>query len=280
MNAIQIPQTLDVVVHCWDTAEGGVRATVASHAPGLDEPEITSRLHEAFARGLDEASGAGRIEAAFLEDLRLATRYEGFSEADLRNTARGLVATAALHPGETEARTGGDLGLVIVRPQITRAYDDSFTVRAGYRRGLLCQAKLRRYRRRWGKLTVTQERVLPDRLPYLALLLYRYLDRYARDLNPFEWQMCAGHSLADIKTWLKDGSFQLLSGSQEVLRALGTAKIGTADVEIIDTIVAPKTSRHLEVRIDWPDGGPPGSSVRVLSKSHIREVEKVRLYAR
>ena len=110
--------------------------------------------------------------------------------------------------------------------------------------------------------------------------MYRYLDRYARDLNAFEWQMCAGHSLADIKTWLKDGSFGLLSGSQEVLRALGTAKIGTADAEIIDTVVAPKTSRYLEVRIDWPDGGPPGSSVRVLSKSHIREAEKVRLYAR
>jgi hypothetical protein len=36
----------------------------------------------------------------------------------------------------------------------------------------------------------------------------------------------------------------------------------------------------LEARIDWTDGGPPGSSVRVLSKSHIREAEKVRLYAR
>jgi len=122
--------------------------------------------------------------------------------------------------------------------------------------------------------------VLPGRIPYLALLLYQYLDRIAHNLEPFAWQVCSGHSLIDLKAWLKDGSFPQLSGSKEILLALGTNKIGTSDAGILDTVIAPQISRYLEVRIDWPDDGPPGASVQVVSKSHSREGERVVVYAR
>lgn len=274
MNAIDIPCTLMTIVQSWEAAEQGIRDNVLRHGPGLDETEITSRFHEAFARKLDEASQEQRIETAFLEDLRSASLDDDIDEDELRRIATGLIAEATLHPTETERKTGGDLGLVIVRPSVTRG-DDRIVVSARHKRGLLCQAKLKYVRRPWGKLKRNQEEVLPKRIPYLRLLLYRYLDPDSRMLAAFSWQVCAGHSLADMKTWLKKGSFPGLIGSRDILMALGSDKIGTSDPLMLDKIVAPTKSRYIVVRIDWPDGHPPETSVQVFAKSQILEKEKV-----
>ena len=53
--------------------------------------------------------------------------------------------------------------------------------------------------------------------------------------------------------------------------ALGTDGIGTSDDKVLETIIAPAKSRYLEVRIDWPNDGPPRTFVEVLSKVQTRE---------
>lgn len=279
VRALDIPNTIAVVSESWREAEEEIRGRIAAHAPRLDETEITSRFHESFARLLDEASGARRVSEAFLKDLRLAALHRNLDEDELRRASRGLVASATLHPGETERRTGGDLGLVIVRPRISRE-GEGIQVRAQHRRGLLCQAKVRYFRRRWGTLTTNQERVLDDRLAYLGLLLYRYRDPLARELEQFEWQVCNGHTLDDVKHWLRRSAFPKLMSSREILTALSADEIGTSDPQILDQIVAPIKGRCLELRIDWPPGGGPGASVRVLSKSRLGRLEEVRVQVR
>lgn len=278
-DALDIPETIGIVSACWEAAEQDIRENLSRHAPGLEETEITSRFHEAFAKGLDEASASRAIENAFLADLRSADQYGDFDEWELRRIARGLVAKATLHPVETERVTGGDLGLVIVRPRLVHGFEE-LRIAAGHCRGLLSQAKLRRYGRRWGGLTRNQRKLLPNRISYLGLLLYRYRDRAARALEPFKWQVCSGYALDDVIAWLHHGNFPETVGSPEILRALASDRIGTSDRQIIETIIAPETSRWLEVRIDWPDGRPPQSVVRVLSKSEAKQLHEQKVYVR
>ena len=173
-------------------------------------------------------------------------RYSG----DLERLATGISATAMLHPREVEGKTCGDLGLILIRPNVNthRFAQSMLIVDQDYRRGLLCQAKIkrrmsRRHNAQWGCFTYNQRKLLPDRMGYLALLLYEYEDAQRRSLLPFQWRMCAGMEFDDVEAWLKSDAFPDRVGSDKIIRLLGNDKIGTDDKCIIDKYIAPTVRR-------------------------------------
>ena len=67
----------------------------------------------------------------------------------------GLIAEVSLHKPQKEKITGGDLGILLLRPLI-RYSEPTITIR-DYRRGLLSQAKMKRKNGKWGGFTRKQK---------------------------------------------------------------------------------------------------------------------------
>jgi hypothetical protein len=109
----------------------------------------------------------------------------------------------------------------------------------------------------WGKLTPNQQDVLPARLDYASLLLYRLTDFEQRSLGPFEWCRCRGHSIGEVVTWLKTDSFPESLTSAVILGQLARKEIGTTEEQAVNQIIAPQGARLLAVSIDWDGGTPP-----------------------
>src|SRR4029077_9602721 len=101
-------------------------------------------------------------------------------------------------------KTGGDIGLVLIRPNVNheRFRMRPLTVDEHYSRGLLCQTKIKRRNARWGGFTPNQKKILSNRTEYLALLLYEYKDAERKALMPFQWQSCARMNFKGIERML------------------------------------------------------------------------------
>jgi hypothetical protein len=214
-RAMPIPNVTALVAKCWSSAETQARELLAQRYFDKDEEFITQLFHGEFRVTIEGAAGAGAVKQAFLTDLKShfpQLRHSG----DLERLAVGVSATATLHPREVEGETGGDLGLVLIRPNVNshRLEQSTLIVDQDYRRGLLCQAKIkrrmsRRHNAQWGGFTVNQRKLLPDRMGYLALLLYEYEDTQRRSLLPFQWQVCAGTKFDDVEEWLKSDALRI-----------------------------------------------------------------------
>jgi hypothetical protein len=269
-NILRIPTTLQVVALCWKQAEEVVQSKIENNIPEAHEEDITLLFYENFAEQLRKMSSKGIIAKAFLTDLTI--NFPDVRGADeLQNVANGLVADVTLHRREAEAITGGDLGLILIRPQAIRG--DRLIRIGNYRRGLLCQAKLKRKRGKWGSFTKKQKLVLPQRLHYLSLLLYSYNDVQRRRLQHFQWYLCRSEeSLEQVEEYLKKDKFPRLHDSVTIIRALGSGIIGTDNEEILDTIVSRAKNPTLVVKISWPNGrsDPPSSMVYVYSSCEER----------
>jgi hypothetical protein len=273
---IRISRTIGAVATAWEEAEAAVRAEIGESVPGTGEEFITERFHGKFAETLRQTSRKGRIERAFSADLSMAA--PNLSELEIGRTARGLVADVSLHPREVEKKTGGDLGLVIIRPTLARSARGGIQVGRGYRRGILCQAKLKAIRGRWNSLTKNETKVLQGRLDYLVLLLYRYGDRRGRELNEFRWQLCRGVSIDDVKAWLREDEFPSIVASRKILVSLGNGEIGTDNEQILENVISPAGTRVLVIKIDWPSGGGPRQGL-VIMESKQESLERQRVLA-
>jgi hypothetical protein len=264
-SVLKIPRTLNVVSHCWETAEGSLRQHVQKYSPGAGEEFITETFHGELAKSLDEASQERQVAQAFLADLKNAFPDLAY-RSELNSIATGLVADVTLHRRATESVTGGDIGFTIIRLQV-EDHHDTLSIRE-YRRGILCQAKIKGLTGKWGHLSPKQKKVLPERLKYLGLLLYSYTDEERQQLNQFQWQLCdSASSLKDVEQWLKRDNFPSLTNSMTIIRDIGNGNIGTGNNKILDEIVSPAGNRALVLRIFWPGGNhPPGSQVRVYSR--------------
>ena len=210
----------------------------------------------------------GTIVRSFVADLQA-----GIPELRDRagGIAHGIVADVTLHGRGAERTSGGDLGLLIVRPHVSLEGDVA-RVR-DYRRGLLCQAK-RKKGRRFGSLSKSQRSVLPARLPYLAILGYEFADTEGYDLEPFKWQPCHEASVREIESWLAHGNLPSPVGSADILTAVASGGLGTDDNDIIRDVIFPAGNRALEIRIHWPRGGPPDGKVRVwVRPAHVQPVK-------
>jgi len=190
-SILTIPQTLCIISKCWSKAEENFRDDIRENYPNIDEECITQLFHRRFAKELKLKSEENVIAKAFLNDLKkhfpsLQHRIEILKKFD------GLNAEVTLHNRRAEGKTGGDFGFEIIRPQVkhySSEIKDSLKV-SNYPRGILCQAKLKKANGKWSNFTKNQRSVLPERLRYLSLLLYRYEDEEGYILKPFKWQRC------------------------------------------------------------------------------------------
>jgi hypothetical protein len=267
INVLQIPRLTALLSKCWKDAESDLQAEINQYAPSASEELITQNFHKELSRILSAASANRSIELAFLNDLD-RSGWGQKVKFDSRRIARGLIAEVTLHKPETEKLSGGDLGLVVVRPQLQLA-QRAINI-SDMRQGLLVQAKLKGPRR-WGTFTRNQECVLPKRMNYLALLLYQYADAERRLLNSFVWQLADGMSFEDLKACLKRDHFPNALDSSRVIAGLTSGRIGTAERQLIDTLISPDHNRALIIRIHWSDGEPPSSALRVHGAYETRQ---------
>lgn len=261
-----IPNVTALLVDCWTKAEEQAREGLEKRFHDQDEEFITKLFHGEFRGVLAAATKAGSVKRAFCNDVKShipEIRYTG----DLERLASGIAATVSLHPREIEKRTGGDIGLVLIRPNVNfhPIRKGMLNVDEHYSRGLLCQAKIKRRFRsgrnaRWGNFTANEKKVLRNRIEYLALLLYEYINAQRNILKPFQWQVCGGANFKDVECWLKSGVFPSLLTSEEIIRQLAGGKIGTAQKDIIDQLIAPAVRGSLVIHVGWPPGKSPPSN--------------------
>lgn len=276
MNSVlRIANTLELLCACWNEAEATLQYDIKNNCPDIDEEAITQNFHAKLSESLRSASKAGKIESVFLKDLQKSfpTRYYDYG-IDLRKIARGLVADVTLHRRGTERMTGGDFGFIIIRPHISIGYSSLHV--SDYRQGILTQTKLKRPNG-CGAFTPNQEKILPQRLEYPALLLYSYDDVARRNLNRFRWQLCDGVSFNELKNSLSKDAFQGSLDSCEIIRGLGNATIGTNNDTVIDKLISPQKNPSLKIRIFWPEGKHPSSEVRVYSRQEVEQKVEVLL---
>lgn len=274
-HLLQIPNTLGVLITGWALAEENLRYVIAACYPGADEEFITQMFHGKYGAILSYASQCKNIENAFLQDLQ-----EAFPELrqEPQEIATGLIAEITLHKKATEKITGGDIGILIVRPHV---HDDGDYLKiSDYRRGLLCQAKLKNQKGNWGRFTPRQVKVLPEKLSYLSLLLYSYTDDARRNLNPFQWQFCDRLKFSEIQDCLKTDKFTGLVTSDQIIANLGSGNVGTDNDDIIDSIISPSKHRVLTIRVTWPDDrrpGGPSSSIRIYSRQENDAQQQIQI---
>jgi len=150
-KVLEIPNTLKLLSTCWIEAEKSLRDDVNNIYPEADEEFITKFFHGKYSAVLKIVSEMKLIEKAFLDDLRNA--FPDLN-VELNKIANGLIAEFSLHNLATERITGGDIGLLIIRPNILQ--EDNYLKVFDHRSGLLCQAKLKNSRGSWGLLTKNQ----------------------------------------------------------------------------------------------------------------------------
>jgi hypothetical protein len=272
-KVLEIPNTLKCLAKYWLKAEESLRNDINSIYPEADEEFITRMFHGKYSAILKIISEQKLIENAFLNDLK-----NTFPELDieLNRIANRLIAEFSLHKRATERITGGDIGLLIIRPNVE--LKDNYLKIFDYRSGLLCQAKLKNSRGKWGKLSNNQLKVLQDRLSYFALVLYSYSDSERRYLNPFKWKICNSAKIDEIQQWLNKDNFTGLLSSDDIIIQLGSDKIGTNDDEIIDKYISPANNPVLVIRITWPDKKEPDSEVFIYRKSDTQVNQEIKLY--
>jgi len=270
MKGMQIPALGKLITDCWDTAERELRKNVRRKFRDRDEEIITELFRAELEVEFERVSTSGAVAKAFLSDLKQI--FPAVVDGSLLKISRGLIATVSFHHRQVEGETGGDLGIVLVRPDVRRSrYKGSvLTLEHDYRRGLLCQAKIFRRNSTWGGFNEKQKETLaPERLEYFSLLLYRYDDQHGerRELAPFAWQLARNATVDQISGWLASNHFPELQDSRRLLGGLLRDQIGTDDKELIAKYIAPPLRSSLVIRIRWKDDDDPGDTVHVQERS-------------
>jgi hypothetical protein len=269
MQSMRIPTLASLISECWNRAELALQDQIKQELPDINEETITVLLSGKLRSEFNRISEKGAVACAFLRDLCLS--FPCIDRADLDSKiARRLIATVHFHQKEVEKHTGGDFGIVFVRPVVRRAaYPGSkLTILDDYRQGLLCQAKIFRRDSSWAKLSANQRKVIREKLNYFALVLYRYTDQSGArcELSSIQWQVTCDAELKDVDGWLQSGSFPSPTRSQQIINQLAQGEIGTGDKNIIANYIAPPMRPAFEICVGWRDGDAPGREVQI-SKS-------------
>lgn len=279
-----IPALTSLIARCWINAENNARQLLAKRHPDKNEEFITEFFHDELRQSFQNTSSTLAVEHAFVSDLERAFPHLQHS-ADFKRIANGISVTTTLHPRDIEKKTGGDLGIMFVRPNVTEQISSQFAIDLDYRRGLLCQAKIKRRqtatrKSRWGNFTPNQKNILPNRLEYLSLILYEYTDAERQHLAPFRWQLCSGAQMSDVEHWLNADDFPGPLMSEIIITRLGKDKIGTDDKRIIDQYICPNLRDTLVIKIGWPPGQEPEALIHLSIKSKQRQKQYVYVYQR
>lgn len=271
MTSVQLNNTLDVISDSCEAAERAVRLQIEQKHQGADEEFITRLLHGELKFGLKSATEAGDVSRAFQTDL---TTTLG-SVADfhtLQRLSADAYADSRFHKRSVESTTGGDFGLLVVRPSIEFTGHSIAITMA--KQGLLCQAKLR-HDETWGTLTAKQQKVLKHRTDFVSLVLYSYADEHLTHLNAIEWQPCNGSTIRKMGNWLKKGSFPSKLSSRDVIRSLRSGQLGTGNQILINEVIAASNIPVIVITIDWPDDHRPDQEIQVV-RSH-QQVQQIAL---
>jgi hypothetical protein len=267
MNAeMPIPNLTALVSNCWAKAEAETRQAIKERHHAAEEEFVTELFHGYLRERIQDLNARQMVRAALLKDLVAA--FSSLTMRDKNTISSGVIATVMRHTRHVEGKTGGDLGLVLVRPDFQKK-SLGVLARSERQHGLLCQAKMKRWAPNgksaiWGEFTKNQQEILPQRLNYLALLLYAYDDAERTSLQPFTWQACQGVKLDDVRGWLRSGDFPSPRNSVEMLSLLARDKIGTSNNTLIDEVIAPTAGNAFIIRIGWPPGGEQPHSFQLL----------------
>jgi hypothetical protein len=154
MRGMRINALGKLITDSWVTGEQVLRENIRKKFPDQDETSVTTLFCGDLSEEFDKVSKSGAVAKAFFNDLKQT--FTNITEESLSKIAQGLIATVSFHPPQVERHTGGDLGIVIVRPDVKRArFLDSLTIEHDYKRGLLCQAKMFRRDSKWRGLSWT-----------------------------------------------------------------------------------------------------------------------------
>jgi hypothetical protein len=283
---LPIPRTLGVVSKYWEQAEAELRNMVHTKYHDLDEETITILFHREYCFLLRKASRAHEISHAFLHDMHQA--FPELSEAiELRAIAEDLIADVSLHSRRVEGRTGGDFGFTITRPQVdvidlsSAVNFASFIAKnndcprlrtSEHQFGLLTQAKLKDRRGKWPGFSDNQEKYLPERMDFLALLLYHYSDERRESLLPFEWQVCQHRTMDEAREWLTSDDFPNRINSTNLIKQLGEGKIDTDNSGFLEQHIRPTGRPQLSIVVTWPIGKRPPEQIPTLSYARTGDV--------
>lgn len=143
-DPMSIPSVANLIVNCWIEAENKLRNLLKKKYWSKGEEFITELFHGELREIVTKAAKDGEVEAAFLKDLQSQFPELKYSSC-LENIAYGIEASTILHPRHIETKTGGDLGILLIRPSVARSFEGgALTIDHEYCRGLLCQAKLKK----------------------------------------------------------------------------------------------------------------------------------------
>lgn len=258
-----IPNTVELLVQCWQRAEQRVSHQWTKRSSVAGEETVTENLWEYLHEEFSKVNAEGRVEEAFKIDL--CRKYPHFSHEFrfLDRISQGLFMECHLHNKQQEKKSGGDYGLVITRPLLSTS---TSSLRISVRdQGLLCQAKIRSRRGKWGVLKQNQCAVLADRLSFAAIVSYDYEPAAGSPLKPIQWQPCQQSTIKEVNSWLKCGVFPSPIRSEEALWAVASGVIGTKDEGQIKDYILTEERQQWRIRIDWPDGKRPNAEVYLSS---------------
>ncbi len=147
---MQTPGLGKLIANCWMDAENSVRETAREHWDKGEE-FITELLNSSLEGEFRQVSENRFVEKVFLSNLKKA--FPLITRESLSNVALGLIAPVSFHSKHVEAKTGADLGIVVVRPDVQMSrFDKHLTIDHDNWRGLLCQAKIFGRKSQWGPL--------------------------------------------------------------------------------------------------------------------------------
>lgn len=241
-------------------SEAVVRRACVDPLSRAQEIEITALFLVETTRQLEDASSRGLVAGAVHDDLATFLHAHGVHfPTSLPEVTCGLVARVSRHTPESEARTGGDFGMLLVEPTFYFHRVGRLEIeRSGIRRGLLVQAKRRPRAGTWNQLTEKQQASLPSRMPYSALLRYEF-EAESDDcpLKEFRWNVLADASVEQVVAWLRFGVFPESLRTAEVIDGLSRGAVGTSDPATIEQDICSTAGGGLKVNIDWREGDDP-----------------------
>jgi hypothetical protein len=272
---LKIPSTVKVLQECWCRAEQSVRSLIHQKYDVHDEVFISRLFYGELKYQIEQREKSRHFKRAFAHDLR-AKLGDQLSRGTAR-LAENMVVKVSYHEPHIEKKTGGDLGLVLVRPEVAIEPDRlRFTESE---QGLLCQAKRQSATNgALGELKLNQRKVLKKSLGYTAFLLYMYQSIDESLLAPFAWLLGANNTLREIERSFKrlanlhpqkvseigERIGQQVYESGDILARLAEGSIGTHHQSTIKEQICLAPFFKLEIK--W--GKKPPSDLPLRAATH------------
>jgi hypothetical protein len=239
------PSLKNFIIKNWQEAEKNVRNDIRSFCPKSYELFVTELFHlylcKAFQKNHPDLRQCLISDAlpAVLEKQELRNSIEDFCGK--------ISLQVVLHKLSSEARTGGDLGVIVGKPIFSGTSGKIFLER----QGVVCQAKMKDERGHWNPLSTSQVGRLKDGLDTFACLLYDYGDWNGerRFLNGFRWAIFRKNDI-DLVNTLNFDSIQATEYlSKDFIENLFLGNIGSNDEDRINTCVLASGNPYLEIII-------------------------------